>query len=784
MDFFYRRTVRRPGRAALVALAAGILASGATLALISGVAAAAGPDPVGTIYVADYGTNSIDVFAPGANGNVAPIRTISGGATLIDGPGDVKVDSAGDVFVVNYTGNSVTEYAPGASGNAAPICTIQGSNTGLDQPDDMSLAADGTLYVGNLYANTAEVFAPSTCGNVTPLRVIAGSATGFNDLDGLGVDASGTLYADSTLNSSIQVFAPGANGNVAPTYNIAGSNTGLSYPDDVVVDFFGKLYVTDGFSSGVNNVEVFAAGSSGNVAPIQAISGSNTDFGNPDDLAVDATGNIYVTDSTATVGPAVLEWASGATGNVAPAAIIAGPATTFSIPEGVAVVLPPPPTLTTTTSSSSIALGNPTNDTASLSGGTSPTGSIEFKLFGPGDPTCSAAPAYTSPLSTVAGNGSYTSSSFTPTAPGTYGWVALYSGDANNAPVSTACGDRAETVTVKAPTITLTGTPVSATEGEAFSGQVASFTDTNTTSTAAEYSAIINWGDATTSAGTVSGPTGGPYTVDGSHTYAEEGSYTVGVSITDTNNVANALSTSSTATVADAPITATCATAAVSLQSFSGTVASLSDANAGAPTSDFTATINWGDGSPTSTGTVTGSGGSYSIAGSHSYSSTGYYNITTAVTDDGGSTSTTSSCKVLVFAFAPGRGAFVIGDGNSANGTAVTFWGAQWWKLNTLSGGAAPAAFKGYALNPAVPSCGTNWSTDPGNSAPPPAGPLPAYMGVIVSSKTSMSGSQISGDTLHIVVVQTNTGYKPNPGHAGTGTVIAQVCPTFGPSEG
>jgi hypothetical protein len=143
---------------------------------------------------------------------------------------------------------------------------------------------------------------------------------------------------------------------------------------------------------------------------------------------------------------------------------------------------------------------------------------------------------------------------------------------------------------------------------------------------------------------------------------------------------------------------------------------------------------------------------------------------TTTVNDDGGSTSTTGPCQVLVFAFAPGGGAFVIGNGNSAIGTAVTFWGAQWWKLNTLSGGAAPAAFKGYALNPAVPSCHlTGWSTDPGNSAPPPAGPLPAYMGVLVSSKTSMSGSQISGNTVHIVVVQTNTGMRPTPAMQGPG---------------
>jgi len=131
---------------------------------------------------------------------------------------------------------------------------------------------------------------------------------------------------------------------------------------------------------------------------------------------------------------------------------------------------------------------------------------------------------------------------------------------------------------------------------------------------------------------------------------------------------------------------------------------------------------------------------------------------------------------VLIFAFAPGGGSFVIGDNNRANGTAVTYWGAQWSKQNSLSGGGAPASFKGFAKSPDTPACGTGLSTDPGNSAPPPAGPLPAFMGVIATSSAGQSGSQISGDTPHIVVVKTNAGYSTNPGHAGTGTVVAQAC--------
>jgi hypothetical protein len=126
--------------------------------------------------------------------------------------------------------------------------------------------------------------------------------------------------------------------------------------------------------------------------------------------------------------------------------------------------------------------------------------------------------------------------------------------------------------------------------------------------------------------------------------------------------------------------------------------------------------------------------------------------------------------------FAPGGGAFVIGNKEAATGSAVTFWGAQWAQLNPLSDGHAPASFKGFALNPSTPSCGVSWSTDPGNSAPPPPGPLPQYMAVIVTSTTTKSGAAISGNTVHIVVVKTSPGYSPDPGHTGTGVVVSQIC--------
>jgi hypothetical protein len=186
-----------------------------------------------------------------------------------------------------------------------------------------------------------------------------------------------------------------------------------------------------------------------------------------------------------------------------------------------------------------------------------------------------------------------------------------------------------------------------------------------------------------------------------------------------------------------------------------------------------TFTLGSGSGAQTCTGTTDGTGAASCVVVVNQPLGAG--TVSAAFAGDSFYLPSAASAPTLIFAFL-GNGSFVIGDGNAATGTNVTFWGAQWWKLNTLSGGSAPAAFKGFALNPALPSCGTGWTTDPGNSAPPPAGPLPSFMAVIVSSSISKSGSSISGDTAHIVIVQTNPGYAPNPGHAGTGTVVATLC--------
>lgn len=138
--------------------------------------------------------------------------------------------------------------------------------------------------------------------------------------------------------------------------------------------------------------------------------------------------------------------------------------------------------------------------------------------------------------------------------------------------------------------------------------------------------------------------------------------------------------------------------------------------------------------------------------------------------------------SVTVFAF-PSRGAFTLGDVTTATAgsSPVTWWADNWYQLNTLTGGTAPSSFKGFAGTVSLPtstppaSCGGNWKTLPGNSPPPAAG-VPSYMGVLVTSSVKKSGNGIAGNTVHIVVVKTNSGYSPSPANHGTGTIVATYC--------
>jgi hypothetical protein len=187
--------------------------------------------------------------------------------------------------------------------------------------------------------------------------------------------------------------------------------------------------------------------------------------------------------------------------------------------------------------------------------------------------------------------------------------------------------------------------PISAAEGTVVSGTIATFTDPGATDPASNFTASIDWGDGTTTAGIVSnGSAASAYVVSGTHQYTDELSGLFNVSISEPEGLgSNGIANTVTISEADA-LTLTGSSFSVRAgRPFSRTVATFTDTNPLALPSDFTTTINWGDGTTTS-GTVTGpEGGPFPLTGSHTYKPAGTFTVTITAADDPPGTATASA---------------------------------------------------------------------------------------------------------------------------------------------
>jgi hypothetical protein len=130
-----------------------------------------------------------------------------------------------------------------------------------------------------------------------------------------------------------------------------------------------------------------------------------------------------------------------------------------------------------------------------------------------------------------------------------------------------------------------------------------------------------------------------------SHTYASTGPDTASITITDADsNLSNTATFGVTVAASTTPppvdvLTAVGATLFSTEGSrFSGTVAAFADTNTAATPATFTATINWGDGSPVTAGTIVSVPGGFDVLGTHSYADFGTYTTSISIVPANGST--------------------------------------------------------------------------------------------------------------------------------------------------
>ena len=335
---------------------------------------------------------------------------------------------------------------------------------------------------------------------------------------------------------------------------------------------------------------------------------------------------------------------------------------------------------------------------------------------------------------------------------------------------------------------TPTAATVTPTEGASFTGTVASFSDPDTTDGASDYTASIDWGDGATTSGTTVDDGGGAFHVTGTHTYAEEGSKPVSVTVQDKDTTNVTATANSTANVADAALHASARQNSATTDSpptplllwpnppGSGVVATFTDDDSAGTVGDYSATIHWGDGTDTSGTVAANAAGGFKVSGSHTYAATGFYTMSVDIYDSGGS-HTSAATRLLTYMFSSTGGNFVISS-KALSASTVTFWSSDWALRNGLT---APSSFKGYSNSPANASAvnctsAPNWSTSNGGNSPAPPSTVPAFISVLVTPSVTPVGSGYSGAASKIVVVQTKPGYGPSPGHPGTGAIVATIC--------
>jgi hypothetical protein len=222
-------------------------------------------------------------------------------------------------------------------------------------------------------------------------------------------------------------------------------------------------------------------------------------------------------------------------------------------------------------------------------------------------------------------------------------------------------------------------------EGTAVSGLVATFHTPDSAVAASQFSASLDWGDGHVTSGTITKVRGiglgSFFNVNGSNTYAEEGTVTVKVTVTD--RAGPSTSASRSLTVADAPLHIDSITPLSAVEGSpitSAVIARFTDADPNGTASDYTAQITWGDGT-NSAGSVVADpsiAGTFDVLGSHTYAEEGQslpFSVT--VNDAGGAHASVGQPITVADAPLSGSVSFSPTENTPFTGVVATFTDAD-----------------------------------------------------------------------------------------------------------
>ena len=301
-------------------------------------------DRAGNLYIADFGngrirvvTNGIITTAAGRNDGAPLMEGEAAVNVRLEGPTGVTVDPSGSTIyfvqagIGSGTGLAVGNYKVWQVTAAGILSTFAGTGSPsysgdggmataaqLSGPAGVAVAATGVVYIADTQNQRVRAVSPG--GTISTLagtgtagfngEIVSPGTAQLNLPHGLAADALGNWYVADTANNRIRKVQPGGNlftiaGNGNASYfgdagpAIMGS---VNQPQGVAVDAAGNVYIADTLNHAVRKVTPDGVintlagtgnpGYSGDGGPA-----NKARLSLPSAVAVDTNGNVYVADT-------------------------------------------------------------------------------------------------------------------------------------------------------------------------------------------------------------------------------------------------------------------------------------------------------------------------------------------------------------------------------------------------------------------------------------------------------------------------------------------------------